>query len=78
MYFFVHLSFYGNTPLRIPTEARNRIRSFLQIRGSGFALSRFAGIYAKRIRAFAARLTMVCVRPLGIEACGRIIAVSGD
>ena len=78
MYFFVHLSFYGNPYLRIPTKAQNRIRGFLQIRRGGFAFSRFGGFDAKRIRAFTARLTMVCVRPLGIETCGRIIAVSGD
>ena len=75
---FPVLLFYGNPPLWVPTEARNRIRGFLQIRRGGFALSRFGGIDARRIRAFATGLTMVCVGSLGIEARGRIIAVSGD
>lgn len=75
---FPVLLFYRNPPLRVPTEERNRIRGFHQIRGSGFALSRFGGFEARRIRAFATGLTMVCVCLLGVEACGRIIAVLGD
>jgi len=73
-----NLSFYGNPYLRIPTEARNRIRGFLQIRRGGFAFSRFGGFDARRIRAFAARLTMVCACIWAIKARARIIDASGD